>query len=216
MKLAAVHGRHDLAVHLLSQRQPQDSYEEAFVSAGMQGHWSIVAQMLSHVDSKYNPSRALWWAAADGNVESVALLLPLSDPQPNHDLSISPLSVAAREGHLAVVRLLLPVSDPCSKQSQALHLAAKNKHADVVALLGPLAPLHHVHAMCDRLSTSDSTPCWATTLDLLAEFLPLDQAVAWHKKDPSLALPQLQARLLANDLSQTLESPLTPTVKRRM
>ena len=61
-------------------------------------------------DPKADNSYALRWAAKNGHLEIVKLLLPVSDPKANESVA---LRWAAENWHLVeMVKLVLPVSDP--------------------------------------------------------------------------------------------------------
>jgi hypothetical protein len=60
-------------------------------------------------DPKSNNSYALQWAARNGHLEIVKLLIPVSNPKANNSYA---LQWAARNGHLEIVKLLIPVSNP--------------------------------------------------------------------------------------------------------
>jgi len=60
-------------------------------------------------DPKSLGSYALRWAANNGHLEIVKLLIPVSDPKA---LDSNALRCAATKGHLEIVKLLIPVSDP--------------------------------------------------------------------------------------------------------
>jgi ankyrin repeat protein len=60
-------------------------------------------------DPKALDSNALRWAAANGHLEIVKLLIPVSDPKAGGSYA---LRLAAENGHLEIVKLLIPVSDP--------------------------------------------------------------------------------------------------------
>ena len=87
-------------------------------------------------DPKINNNYALRWAAENGHLEIVKLLIPVSDPKAGGSYA---LQLAATKGHLEIVKLLIPVSDPKAGGSYALRLAAENGHLEIVKLLIPVS-----------------------------------------------------------------------------
>ncbi len=87
-------------------------------------------------DPKAHNSNALRWAATNGHLEIVKLLIPVSDPKAGGSYA---LRLAAENGHLEIVKLLIPVSYPKAHNSYALRWAAENGHLEIVKLLIPVS-----------------------------------------------------------------------------
>ena len=85
---------------------------------------------------KIGDSYPLRWAAKNGNLEIVKLLLPVSDPK---SYGSEALRWASINGHLKMVKLLIPVSEPKDNDSAALKWAARRKHSRIVKLLIPVS-----------------------------------------------------------------------------
>lgn len=81
-------------------------------------------------------TKLLLQAAAQGNLDEVWRLIPLSDPKANYSCA---LDVAAQNGHTSCVELLVPISDPKAGNSFALRWAAANGHTSCVDLLIPVS-----------------------------------------------------------------------------
>lgn len=77
-------------------------------------------------------NHALRWAAANGYVDIVKLLIPISNPNANNNEA---LKSAMENGHVEVVKLLIPVSDVKTKNNTALKWAIEEGHEEVVKLL---------------------------------------------------------------------------------
>ena len=91
------------------------------------------------VDPKAYDSFALRYAAANGHLEVVKILLPVSDPRANGSQA---LQWAAENGHLEIVKLLLPVSDPKANDSEALQAAALKGHLEIGRVIEEYVCLH--------------------------------------------------------------------------
>ncbi|MDD4081769.1 MAG: ankyrin repeat domain-containing protein [Sphaerochaetaceae bacterium] len=89
-------------------------------------------------DPKVEGNWPLRWAAKNGHLEIVKLLLPLSDVKA---FASEALRLAAVNGHLEIVKLLLPISDPKVYNSEALRYAAENGHLEIVKLLIPVSEI---------------------------------------------------------------------------
>jgi hypothetical protein len=123
--------------NLLQAALPHASIElknKALVKAAGVGQLCSVKLLLPHSDPLANESQALSEAARKGRLAVVQALLPRSDPKAN---SSHALALAAGQGHLAVVQLLLPHSKPKAIGSQALRLAANKGHLAIAELLLP-------------------------------------------------------------------------------
>lgn len=107
-------------IHELVRRAKNGDHEGVAIILGRRAH------------PRLSDSEPLCWAAAEGHVECVKLLIPVSDPKARDSLA---LSMAADQGHVECVKLLMPVSDPTAENSIALRSAAQNGHAECVAAL---------------------------------------------------------------------------------
>ncbi|MDD4082043.1 MAG: ankyrin repeat domain-containing protein [Sphaerochaetaceae bacterium] len=87
-------------------------------------------------DPKVDDSYALRWAAENGYLDIVKILLPLSDASARDNEA---LVIAARYGHLEIVKLLIPFSIPGSQNNEALRIAAKYGHYEIVKSLLPFS-----------------------------------------------------------------------------
>ena len=85
-------------------------------------------------DPKVEGNWPLRWAAKNGHLEIVKVLLPYSDPKAFDNFA---LRWAARNGYIDIVKLLLPLSDVKTFDSEALRWAVLNKHLEIVKLLIP-------------------------------------------------------------------------------
>jgi len=83
----------------------------------------VIKELLEEgADPKANDSFALGWAAENGHVEIVKLLIPVSDPKARDSEA---LRLAAEREYTEIVKLLIPVSDPKANSGEILRLAAK-------------------------------------------------------------------------------------------
>ena len=111
------------------------NYNDLLRMAAADGHVASL-KILSPLAKRSELSYALCLAAQNGNIESLAFLLPRSDPL---DDSSYALRWAARHGHAECVKLLIPVSDPKINDSEALLWAASNGRVECVKLLAPVS-----------------------------------------------------------------------------
>ncbi len=174
-----------------------EKMNEALIKAVRGGKVAIVRRLLEKgADPRADGSLALWYAAMNGYLEIVKLLLPVSDPKAENS---SALQWAGKGGYLEIVRLLLPVSDPKTDTSLALRLAAESGHLEITKLLLPysdyVVALGHPGFIC-------SSGC-----DLLLSCLPEPFVKQFTADNPSLCLPRARAMLA----SQSLSSRSTPT-----
>jgi hypothetical protein len=106
--------------------------------AARNGYMEIVELLLPYSYPEADDSGALRWAAHNGYLEIVKILLPYSDPKAGSSCA---LSWAAQKGHLEIVQLLLPYSDPKACSSSALYWAMVEGHQRVVDLLLPVSDI---------------------------------------------------------------------------
>lgn len=106
--------------------------DRALFYAASQGHMDAVQLLLPRADPKANNSEALRIACQFGLLDIVKILLPVSDPQSNNN---HPLRVAAGHGHVEVVRYILPFTNPKDVNSAALLAAAYNQHWEIADML---------------------------------------------------------------------------------
>jgi len=104
--------------------------------AALNGYINIVKLLIPVSDGKASNNIALKYAAYNGHVEIVKLLIPVSNPKANNSEA---LRYAAEYGHTEVVKLLIPVSDPKANNSIALRWAARNNRIEIVKLLIPVS-----------------------------------------------------------------------------
>lgn len=124
--------------------EPFPAVVDRLIVVSYLGHARNLLQLLQQPDS-INPkslSRALYWAARQGNSTYVHLLLqqPNCDPQYSMTKSQAPLSAAAQFGHLECVSLLLKdarmnINTQDISGRTPLSLAVGNNHAEIVTEL---------------------------------------------------------------------------------
>ena len=83
-------------------------------------------------NAKVCGSCALRWAAYDGCIKIVKLLIPYSDVEAYNSQA---LRFAAKNGRIELVNLFIPLSDVKACDSEALRWAKENKHTEIVKLL---------------------------------------------------------------------------------
>ena len=148
-------------------------------------------------------SQELWWAAEEGHVECVKLLIPVCDPKVDKSWA---LLAATRNGHTECVKLLISVSDPKADDSFALLVAAMHGHTDIVELLIPVSDpkaygslaLHwgarNDHTECVKLLIPVSDPKALNSGALQAAALNGHNDIVdmlWNISDPQAALAVL-------------------------
>lgn len=116
--------------------------DKALFYAASQGHVQSVQLLLQRADPKANDSEAFRVACQFGMLDVVTLLLPVSDPQANHN---HPLRAAASNGHAEVVRHLLPFTNPKDAGSGALLNAVYKQHWEVADILFDVSDLQEVY-----------------------------------------------------------------------
>jgi len=107
--------------------------------AASQGHLEIVKLLLPYSDPKEFFSRPLRISIINNQLKVVKLLLPYSDPKACESEA---LRYAAHGGYLNIVKLLIPVSDVKTFDSEALRWAAENGHLEIVKLLIPVSEIN--------------------------------------------------------------------------
>ncbi len=179
--------------------KPKVGGSSAVRYAAKNGYLEIVKLLLPVSDPKAYDSLALQRAAEDGPLETVRLLLPVSDSKAGNSLA---LRCAAQNGHLEIVKLLLKGSDPKAYGSLALRAAAKQGHLEIVDLLLP-------HSDCSNLFKlkwfTDSSAC-----DILLSRLPASFVLEFMVTNPTLGLPRTSAMLASDSLQQR------PTTSRKV
>ena len=123
------------------EQQSKTDLTDLLIKASESGCVWLVKELLAsgRVYPKARGSWALRWAAANGHLEIIKLLLPVSDPRANDSQA---LRGAAANGHLEIVKLLLPVSDPKANDSEALQAAALKGHLEIGRVIEEYVCLH--------------------------------------------------------------------------
>jgi len=102
--------------------------------AARNGYLEIVKLLIPISNSKLDNSYALQWAAMKGHLEIVKLLID-SGADPNMNNSHA-LRWAVGNGHLDIIKLLIENgADPKAHSGHALQLAAKDGYLEIVKLL---------------------------------------------------------------------------------
>lgn len=124
-----------------------NSLEVSLIRSAARGHATAVLLLLQQdADPEYLNSLALTLAAANGHLECVKILAPISDTLADNSEA---LCQAATNGHVQCVEFLIPISDAAAENSGALCLAARNGHVECVNALIPKAePLDATNALC--------------------------------------------------------------------
>jgi len=121
--------------------------DKALFYAASQGHLQAVQLLLQRADPKANNSEAFRVACQFGMLDVVKALLPLSDPQCNNN---NPLRAAASGGHTEVVRCILPFTNPKDLFSAALLSAAFHQHWEIADMLFDVSDVQKVYANLQR------------------------------------------------------------------
>ncbi len=187
---ASRYGHAEDVEHLLAQGANPKAYDSlALRWAASEGKLEVVALLLPLSEPRAHVPCALQLAAANGHLEIVKLLLPVSDPKADNSAA---LASASENGHMEIVELLLPLSDPRAKDSMALQRAAANGHTEIARLLLPLSAADIV---ARDLAFTKTPAC-----DLLLSFMPPDKVVQFVASHPTLKLPRARAMLAADGL----------------
>jgi len=105
---------------------------DLLVVAAKEGNSVLVGDLLATVDARDNDSVALRWAAANGHVECVRLLIPVSDPHACHSAA---LRFSAMAGATECVRALLPLCEVEEDKIKAVSGAVLHGRFDCVDVL---------------------------------------------------------------------------------
>lgn len=134
------------------------------------GHATQVTLLLGHgADPEYLNSLALTLSAANGHLECVKILAPLSDPLADNSEA---LRQAAENGRVECVEFLIPISEAAADGSAALCSAAQNGHAECVNALIPKAAARNASdALC--LAASEGY------VECVALLLPISACIAY-------------------------------------
>lgn len=121
--------------------------DRALFYAASQGHINAVQLLLPRADPKANNSEAFRIACQFGFLDVVKLLLPVSDPQCNNN---HPLRVASGHGHVDIVRYILPFTNPKDVNSAALLDAAYNQHWEIADMLFDVSDVDKVRQNLEK------------------------------------------------------------------
>ncbi|TBV69748.1 ankyrin repeat domain-containing protein [Pseudoxanthomonas winnipegensis] len=131
---------------------PRADDSEALLYAATEGHLECVKLLIPVSDPMADASRALIAAVEHGHQEIAMLLIPHSDCRANGSLA---LIYAAGSGQLEVVKELLPVSDPGTLDCLALQMAAQIGHVDIVRELLPHSDPASAYRSCIEFGRVD-------------------------------------------------------------
>jgi hypothetical protein len=110
--------------------------QKIFFKACSRGNIDVVKRLLSVCDPSVDNNSAISFAAENGHVAVVALLLadPRVDPSADNNYAIQ---YASKNGHEAVVALLLadPRVNPSDKHNYAIRLASANGYQEIVKMI---------------------------------------------------------------------------------
>ena len=157
-------------------QSPQCEWDKALVGAASAGYQDIVQYLVEQgADPNYLDGAALTNAAAEGHVEIVALLLPVSDLQTNNG---NALASAAFRGKVTCLEFLLTYVDARTNNHQALIDALKGlgvfNDINNQKCIDLLLPKSDVAAV---LKTFESTPpMWVVYKELWADIIAQQQA----------------------------------------
>jgi len=156
------------------------------------------------------------WGKKESALETLAFLLPLSDPAARDDKGFTAFLHAAIQGHLDALATLLPVSDAKAQDKEGssalMHVAAQGNIEGLLLLL----PHSDIEAKTiwgtDAFGLCMETRNWQC-VDTFANWIPADRAREAVEQAPPGALPGLSAavaraerRALEMDLA-TQEGP---------
>lgn len=152
----------------LEDNEQLTSVGSAFVDAARCGHLAVMQLLLDRYPERIRPgklSEALSWAASEGHIEVVAILLSKPELVPDQwtlhgccgsghvdiarllladervvvdDDQPNPLIAAAYDGHIEMTRFLLTYNDGkrrIKREQEILRIAATNGHSEIVRLL---------------------------------------------------------------------------------
>lgn len=165
-----------VCAHFLDSSQCERN--NALVAAAGGGHLDIAQYLLEQgADPCYSNSVALTRAAAEGFLDIVAILLPVSDLAAN---SGEALANAAFRGKAQCLKFLLPFVDLQTDNGHALESAVKGlrifNKADHHTCIDLLLPVTDVAAVLQRFESNP--PLWEVYNQLWAEIIAQQQANA--------------------------------------
>lgn len=162
-------------------------------------------------------TKLLLQAAAQGNLDEVWRLIPLSDPKANYSCA---LDVAAQNGHTSCVELLVPISDPKAGNSFALRWAAANGHTSCVDLLIPVSdPKAQDSSALQFAIAFGHTPCVELLYPVSDPIVALQELQHDHPDDYSKwgrLHEMIEAKRLRNMLNAEVGTPTAVKVQRKM
>lgn len=127
-------GDHPAAAALLLAQgaDPKAQRSHALLRAAIKGHVETLKLLIPVSNTRGESSEALRMAARNGRSECVQLLIPWSNPK---DMNSGALGLAATHGHAECVNLLIPVSTPLIENPQALNLAMASGQAEIASIM---------------------------------------------------------------------------------
>lgn len=118
---------------------------KALISAIADNNLEELEDLLKLPNIQQDATHSLGFAACQGKIGCVQLLLPHSRPGANNS---GALRMAAAKGFSDCVRALLPFSNANALDGEALYVAAQNNHLECVkALLPHTEPGGHLYAL---------------------------------------------------------------------
>lgn len=144
---------------------PQSVYSQALIAAAANGDVEEVARLIPLADCRFNGSMAIRKASTYAHHDIVRLLATHSDLLRCDSIVFRR---TAGQGNIDLLRLLLPYSDPNAQKGEALAMAVSNQHHDIVNLLLPLVD---VSADPDRFieaaARTNNVPLLTTLLETI-------------------------------------------------